>query len=82
MGTLLVAPPTASVVIEPIEGWADDLLVSFDGQTGINLANGARVEVVRALEPIRLICLNNDGFITRMRQKLHWGDLLERERYG
>mgnify|MGYP003301273489 CR=1 FL=1 len=28
------------IVIEPMAGWADDLLVSFDGQTGTTLAPG------------------------------------------
>ena len=30
----LVVPATSRIAIEPIAGWADDLLVSFDGQTG------------------------------------------------
>ena len=34
----LVVPATYRIVIEPMAGWAEDLLVSFDGQTGSTLA--------------------------------------------
>ncbi len=56
-------------------GWADDLLVSFDGQTGSTLAPGESVDVRRADHRVCLIRLGGDGFFSRMRQKLHWGDL-------
>jgi NAD+ kinase len=75
----LVVPATYRIVIEPIAGWADDLLVSFDGQTGSVLAPGESVDVRRADNRVCLIRLGGDGFFTRMRQKLHWGDLSERE---
>jgi NAD+ kinase len=75
----LVVPASFRIVIEPMEGWADDLLVSFDGQTGTTLAPGESVDVRRADHRVCLIRLGGDGFFTRMRQKLHWGDLSERE---
>jgi NAD+ kinase len=75
----LVVPASYRIVIEPMEGWADDLLVSFDGQTGTTLAPGESVDVRRADHRVCLIRLGGDGFFTRMRQKLHWGDLSERE---
>jgi NAD kinase len=67
------------IVVEPMPDWADDLLVSFDGQTGITLTTGARVEVERSARPVCLVRIGRQGFLTRMRQKLHWGDLSERE---
>jgi NAD+ kinase len=75
----LVVPATYRIVIEPIAGWADDLLVSFDGQTGTTLAPGEKVDVRRADHRVCLIRLGGDGFFSRMRQKLHWGDLSDRE---
>ena len=36
----LVVPATYRIVIEPMAGWSDDLLVSFDGQTGTTLGAG------------------------------------------
>ena len=75
----LVVPATYRIVIEPMEGWADDLLVSFDGQTGTTLAPGESVDVRRADHRVCLIRLGGEGFFGRMRQKLHWGDLSDRE---
>jgi NAD+ kinase len=75
----LVVPATYRIVIEPIAGWSDDLLVSFDGQTGTTLAPGESVEVRRADHRVCLIRLGGDGFFGRMRQKLHWGDLSGRQ---
>ena len=75
----LVVPATYRIVIEPMEGWSEDLLVSFDGQTGSALAPGESVDVRRADHRVCLIRLGGDGFFGRMRQKLHWGDLSGRE---
>jgi NAD+ kinase len=75
----LVVPATYRIVVEPISGWADDLLVSFDGQTGTTLAPGEKVDVRRADSRVCLIRLGGDGFFSRMRHKLHWGDLSHRE---
>ncbi len=75
----LVVPPSSCITVEPMANWADDLLVSFDGQTGITLHRGARVEVRRADRPVCLVRLGDEGFVKRMREKLHWGDLSERE---
>jgi NAD+ kinase len=76
----LVVPASFTIVIEPLEGWAEDLLVSFDGQTGTTLAAGERVTVRRADTPVCLVRLSHDRFFSRMREKLHWGDLSQRER--
>jgi NAD+ kinase len=75
----LVVPATYRIVIEPMAGWADDLLVSFDGQTGTTLAPGESVDVCRAEHRVCLIRLGGEGFFERMRQKLHWGDLSGRQ---
>jgi NAD+ kinase len=75
----LVVPASYRIVIEPMAGWSDDLLVSFDGQTGTTLAPGEKVDVRRADHRVCLIRLSGDGFFSRMRQKLHWGDLSDRE---
>jgi NAD+ kinase len=76
----LVVPATFSIVISPIEGWDEDLLVSFDGQTGSTIGPGESMRVQRAAEPVCLVRLADDVFFDRMRQKLHWGDLSERHR--
>lgn len=75
----VVVKATSEIVVEPVAEWADDLLVSFDGQTGTTLAVGDKVEVRRAENRICLVRLGQDGWFNRMRQKLHWGDLSDRE---
>ncbi|MBA2628400.1 MAG: NAD(+)/NADH kinase [Gemmatimonadales bacterium] len=75
----LVVPSSSRVVIAPMAGWAEDVLVSFDGQTGMQLTEGERIEVRRAPYRVCLARLDGEGWFTRMRQKLHWGDLSGRE---
>ena len=75
----LVVRATSQIVLEPIAEWADDVLVSFDGQTGTQLAAGERVEVRRADNRVCLVRLGSETWLTRMQQKLHWGDLSGRE---
>ena len=75
----LVASATSIIAVEPMQGWAEDLLVSFDGQTGIMLAEGARVEVQRCDTAVCLVRLGRLGYFSLLRDKLHWGDLSERE---
>lgn len=76
----IVVPGRFSIVIEPIAPWADDLLVSYDGQVGTTLSSGERVTVKKAPSSVHLIRIGPDGFLTRMRRKLQWGDLSSRER--
>lgn len=75
----LVVRASATIVVEPMPEWADDVLVSFDGQTGSPLGVGGRVEVRRAECRVKLVRLDGVSWFARMRHKLHWGDLSERE---
>ena len=76
----LVVPAHAKVTVEPIPPWTDDVLVSFDGQVGTTMQPGDRLIVERADRPVLLVRLGPEGFFARMRKKLHWGDLSDRER--
>lgn len=76
----IVVHSMSRVVIDPIAPWADELLVSFDGQVGTTLAAGDSVHVRRADHAVLLVRLStDDGFFSVMRRKLHWGDLIGRE---
>ena len=44
------------------------------------LQPGERLLVQRAERPVLLGRLGPEGFFARMRRKLHWGDLSDRER--
>ncbi len=75
----VVVPPDATICAEAVSPGADDLLVSYDGQLGTTLSIGDRVWVRRARSSVLLVRLGGEGYFTRMRQKLNWGDLSERE---
>lgn len=75
----LVIPATARITIEPLPGWAADVIVTVDGQTGLPLQPGDSVEVRRADHRVCLVRIGGPGWFGRMRDKLHWGDLRERE---
>jgi NAD+ kinase len=75
----VVVPPESTICAEPVAPSADDLLVSYDGQLGTTLTLGDRVYVRRARNSVVLIRLGGEGYFTRMRTKLNWGDLSDRE---
>jgi len=76
----LVVPSAAQVSVEPIPPWTEEVLVSFDGQTGTTIQQGERLLVKHADRPVHLVRLGPEGFFARMRKKLQWGDLSDRER--
>ena len=75
----IVVHADSTVCIEPISPEPNDLLVSFDGQVGTTLDIGDKVYIRRAASSVLLARLGTDGYFTRMRQKLNWGDLAARE---
>ena len=76
----LVVPASVTVTIEPIPPWTEEVLVSFDGQVGTTIQPGERLVVQRSQQPVLLVRLGPEGFFARLRRKLQWGDLTDRER--
>jgi NAD+ kinase len=77
----IVVPASARISIEVLPPLGEeDLIVSYDGQVGESLGEGARVIVARGTYDARLIRLGSGGFFARMRRMLQWGDLTDRER--
>lgn len=74
----VVVPAHWTVVVTPLGPHDGDLLVSVDGQVATHLEPGARVEVRRAADMVLLVRLGEEGFFSRLRRKLHWGDLSDR----
>lgn len=74
----LVIPADARISIRPIRPWANDLLVSVDGQQAMMLGPDDIVEARRGEHPVLLVRFQSDYF-ARMRASLRWGDLAERE---
>lgn len=76
----LVVPAERVITIEPLAPHADDIIVSFDGQSSVTLAPGSRLLVRRGERRVQLVRLGPEGYFARMRKKLQWGDLTDRER--
>ena len=75
----IVVPGTANIRVEPVPPYIDDVLVSYDGQVGTNLEPGSHIVISRKPWAFRLVRLGNEGFFERVRGKLQWGDLSDRE---
>jgi NAD+ kinase len=76
----LVLPSNVCISNQPIPPWTEEVLVSFDGQVGLSMQQGERLEVRRADHPVLLIRLGPESYFKRLRRKLHWGDLTDRVR--
>jgi NAD+ kinase len=76
----VVVPGTAEIVLESIPRGTEEPLVQLDGQHGCTLKRGESIVVRRAPSSVHLVRLGREGFFARMRQKLEWGDLSDRER--
>ncbi len=77
----LVVPASAALVLKVLDPVPapEELLVSIDGQVAARLAPQQEVTVVRASRPVLLARADADSFFVRLRQKLQWGDLTDRQ---
>ena len=75
----LVVRADAVISIQPLDTRVNDMLVSFDGQETALLAPGEWLEVCAAPWRVVLVRFGEPGFFRRLREKLHWGDLSDRE---
>jgi len=83
--TLAVRPLVVSAsatlvlrVLDPVPA-PEELLVSIDGQVTAKLAPQQEVTVVRAAQPVLLARADAESFFVRLRAKLQWGDLSDRQ---
>jgi NAD+ kinase len=74
----LVLPPTAIVRIQSDNG-PEQLLVTIDGQVGAQLSGGELIVVQRASSAVRIVRFPGTTFFSRLRHKLGWGGLSERD---
>lgn len=76
----LVVPGERVVMVEPLPPYSDEMIVSFDGQASVKLEPGSRLLVRRGERRVHLVRLGPEGYFARMRKKLQWGDLSDRDR--
>jgi NAD+ kinase len=78
----LVVPADVTIRAEPTSAGHEDLLVSYDGQVSHAISPGDQVLIRRSPGGVLLVRMGEEGYFTRMRQKLNWGDLAGREGRG
>jgi NAD+ kinase len=76
----LVLPPTSEVIVQAEDG-PDELLVTVDGQVGATFAVGEALVVRRSPYPVSVVRFQEGSFFATMREKLHWGGLMERDEH-
>jgi NAD+ kinase len=74
----LVLPATAEVSVRAEDG-PEELLVTVDGQVGTTFASGETLVVRRAESPVLVVRFPGSSFFSRMRRKLGWSGLSERD---
>ena len=77
----LVLPPTSEITVR-VEDGPQELLVTVDGQVGATFARGETLVVQRSAHPVPIVRFPEASFFATMREKLHWGGLLERDERG
>lgn len=78
----LVVPGSAQVTMQIEPTRAEDIRVAYDGQPGGSLHHSDCVVVRRSDTTVQLIRLGRESFFSRLRKKLKWGDLSDRERFN
>jgi NAD+ kinase len=77
----IVVPGSCRITITLLPPYGvEEVLVSSDGQVGEMLGEGMKVVVTRGAYEALLVRLETEGFFSRMRRALQWGDLTDRER--
>ena len=74
----LVLPASAEVRVHGLDG-PDELLVTVDGQVGTKFAASESLVVRRAQRPVLVVRFPGTTFFTRLRRKLGWGGLADRD---
>ncbi len=74
----LVLPPSAEVRVAGEDG-AEELLATVDGQVGARFSGAEALVVRRAEEPVLVARFDDASFFDRLRRKMGWGGLTDRD---
>jgi NAD+ kinase len=76
----VVIPGSASVEVRPhVDGNADDIYVTYDGQSGYPLDKGDVIRVRKSERKLRLVKAPARSYFELLREKLKWGERGGRE---
>ncbi|MEJ7809167.1 MAG: NAD(+)/NADH kinase [Gemmatimonadaceae bacterium] len=74
----VLLPPSDMVEVRADNG-PDELLITVDGQVGDSIARGQGLTIRRSPNPVLIVRFSEHTFFSRMRRKLGWGGLRERD---
>ncbi len=74
----LVLPPQVEIKVRADDG-PEELLVTIDGQVGTTFTGGECLVVRRDRTPVQIVRFPGTTFYSRLRRKLGWGGLTERD---
>ena len=74
----ILLPPDAVIVVQP-EDAPQEVLVTVDGQTGTSLGMGQGLSIRTSAHRVKIVRFTGTTFFGRMRRKLGWGGLAERD---
>jgi len=74
----LVLPPSVEVTVRAEDG-PEELLVTADGQVGATFTASETLAVRRSDKPVLIVRFPGMTFFSRMRRKLGWGGLVDRD---
>jgi NAD+ kinase len=77
----LVLPPDVEVQVRADDG-PEELLVTIDGQVGTTFTGGETLVIRRAPTAVHIVRFPGTSFFSRLRRKLGWGGLSERDGNG
>jgi NAD+ kinase len=75
----LVVSGDAVIYLQQAPPLRDEVVLSYDGQLESTLKPRDRVVVKRLKDAVKLVRIGRKGYFTRVREKLQWGDLSDRE---
>jgi len=69
----LVVSESATIAVE-LRAPEQEVVLTLDGQEGIALADGDIVEIAKSPHVVALVRTGGRGFLSVLREKLHWGE--------
>lgn len=67
----MVIPGPSKVAVDPVEG-AEDLVITADGQFGMDVPLGSKIHIMQSQTKIHLIRFPGQNFFGTLRHKLNW----------
>ena len=74
----ILLPPDAVIIVQPIDA-PQEVLVTVDGQVGTSLATGQALTIRSSPNRVKIVRFTGTTFFGRLRRKLGWGGLAERD---